>query len=233
MRHRSIVGVFILVVLLARGVFAEEPQLAYRILSSYVDQRQADSGAGRRVAGTVMTVAGGLMVGAAAATWFQGEEIAMAVADTTLDPDLKLSLSLGLGLGGLVSSGIGIGILVTPPRDWRVEFGDVFDEGDPVVQEALAVAALKDLAVSGRNERVRGAVANLLSPVLYAAVRAGINLGAGKGWSEGVLDGLSVNIFSIVGGVSSLFGSSEGERLYEKYLAGREALYGPTPRIGG
>jgi hypothetical protein len=231
MRTRIFIAFLVLLALAAGQIRAEEPQLAYRILSTYVDQRQAKADDGNLVGGLVLAGAGGLLLSGAATTWFYGDDISRAATGQPIDPELRNNMTLGLGIGGLATIGVSAGLLAAKPHDWRAEYAEVFEEEDPQVQEALAVASLRDIAVKGKQERIRGAFSNLLAPVLFAVIKAGVNSVEGKEWSDGIVDGLRWNIFSIVGGASSLLGSSEGERLYDKYLAGREALYGPSSRL--
>lgn len=225
-------GLVVLIAFVISSGFAQEPQLAYRILTGYVEKKEATAGAGRRIGGGILTATGGLMIGAAATTWCFGDAIAAELGGGAMDPDLRFNLSLGLGLGGLATTGIGIGILASRPKNYRAEYAEVFTEVDPQIQEALAVAALRNMAVQGKKNRITGALSSLLAPVIYSAIKAGVNVSQGKAWDDDILSGLYWNAFSITGGITSLFSESEEERLYDKYLVGRDALYGDRGEDG-
>lgn len=206
----------------------DEVEIAYRILSGYVDKKEAQGATGARIAGGILSASGGLMLGAAATTWFAGDRIA-AASGASLDPDLKSGLTIGLGVSGLGLTGLGVGFLAAKPHDYHAEYAEVFREADPRVREALSVAALRELALKGKSARVTGALSSLLVPALTVAIQAGTNLTKGKVWYDHALDSLSWSAWSIAGGITGLFGTSEEERLYAKYLAGRDAIYGESP----
>jgi hypothetical protein len=217
------------VLLLAVTGFAgaeEQPQIAYRILTGYIDKKASESLSGRKGAGIGLSIGGGLVLASGAVTYLWGDSIARAAGGPALDPTVKTSVSIGLGVGGLALLSIGGSLAAARPKDYRSEYGEVFEERDPLVREALAVAVLRDLAIKGEKKRVSGAVMNLLFPVIYGAIQAGANLSQGKVWHDQVLNGLYWTAWNVASGVSELFGSSEEERLYEKYRAGREALFG-------
>jgi hypothetical protein len=230
MKHKSAIAVLLLLCLSLGGLAAQDqPDIAYRILSGYIDKKEANSGMGLKTGGSIVMGLGGLIVAGAATTYFAGDDIARSAgAPAGLDPDIKIGLSIGLGVGGLVLSSVGYGMAFSKPRDYRLEYAEVFHEDDRQIREAMAVAVLRDLSIKAKNARVTSALSSFLVPVLSAAIRAGVNLSNGKEWSDGVMSSISWSAWSIAGGITGLFGSSEEERLYAKYLSGREALYGAS-----
>jgi hypothetical protein len=226
MRHRIVCVLLILAS--AIGVAAEDqPQIAYRILSGYIDKKEAESESGRRIGGTILTSVGGSLLVAGGITYFAGDYLAENVfGGGPMDPEVKRNVSLGLGIGGLGAMGIGAGILAAKPHDFDVDYAEVFAESDSQVREALAVAALKDLAIRGKKDRMVSAISNLAVPLLWGAIRAGMNSIEGRPWDDKLFDNFYWSAGSIASGVASIVSQSEEERLYEKYLAGRDALYG-------
>jgi len=204
----------------------EEPQIGYRILSGYIERKQIEGDRGRRGAGTFFTATGGILLAGAATTYFAGDQIGESLFDGPMDPTIRNNLSLGLGIGGAATLALGAGILASKPHDWNLEYAEVFEESDAQIREALAVAAIKDLAIKGKKTRMVSAVTNLAVPLIYGAVRASINLSDRKDWYDGISEGLTWSAWNVASGIGSLFGTSEEERLYEKYQAGRDALYG-------
>ena len=204
----------------------EQPQIAYRILSGYVDKKQAESNEGKKIGGLVLAGTGGLLLAAGATTWFYGDEISTSATGYPMDAEAKAGMALGLGLGGLTTTLIGGGLLFAKPHDFKAQYAEVFDERDAQVQEALAIAALKDISIQGKKVRITGAISSFLTPIIFGAVVAAANVSQGKEWSHDILDGLYWNAFSVAGGISALFSTTEEERLYQKYQAGREAFYG-------
>ena len=218
----------VLIALLSLAILAAEdqPQIGYRILSGYLDKKEAEGDRGRRGAGTAFSATGGLLLAGAATTYFAGDAIGENLFGGPMDPEIKMNVSLGLGIGGVAASAIGVGILASKPKDWTLEYAEVFEERDAQVREALAVAALKDLAIEGKRNRMIGAISNLAVPIAFGIVRSSINVAEGKDWHENIFKGIYFSPWSVISGLTSLFGTSEEERLYEKYLAGRDALYG-------
>jgi hypothetical protein len=225
MKRRIVCALLIFISILALAA-EDQPQIGYRILSGYLTKKEADGDRGRKGVGIGFATTGGLLIAGAATTYFAGDWIGESLFSGAMDPEIKTNVSLGLGIGGLAASAIGAGILAAKPRDWTLEYAEVFAETDQQVREALAVAALKDLAIKGKKERMTGAISNLAVPIVFGAARASINIAKGKAWYMDILDGIYWSPWSVVSGLTSLFGTSEEERLYEKYLAGRDALYG-------
>ena len=212
---------------LASPLFAEEePQLAYRILTGYFDKQAVEGERGRKGAGTAFTSIGGTLLAGAGVTYFAGDYIGEGFFGGPMDPEIKNNVALGLGIGGLATTAIGVGLLRAKPHDPAVEYAEVFQEDDAQVREALAVAALKDLSIKGKKRRMTNAVSNLAVPLAYALVKAGMNVAEGKAWNDHISGGFYWGVWNVSSGLTSLFGTTEEERLYEKYLAGREALYG-------
>ena len=216
-----------LIILLGHGNLQAEdqPEIAYRILSGYIDKKEASGSDGNRIGGSIMAGMGGLLIAGSATTWFAGDYLS-ARAGGTLDPNTKLGVTIGLGVGGLALAGTGSALMFAKPHDYRAEYREVFKEDDGQVREALSVAVLRDLSIKAEKSRITGAISTLLVPLLSAAITAGVNVSSGKTWYDGVLNSFGWSAWSIAGGISSLFGSSEEERLYAKYQAAEEALYG-------
>lgn len=228
-RSRSIAAA-VLAALAALSLSAEaQPEIAYRILSGYVEKKEAAGDAGSKVAGTVLSSIGGLAIGGAAVAWFGSDEIADAMGAPRLDQDTKLGLTIGLGVGGAAFALGGAALIAAKPLDYRAAYAEVFTERDSAVREALSVAVLRDLALRGREARVTGALSSLLVPLVSSAIRVAVNVSEDKVWSDNLFSGVSWSSWSLVGGITGLFSTSEEERLYEKYLAGRDALYGERP----
>lgn len=204
----------------------EEPQIGYRILSTYFDKMDIEGNKGMKIAGSILTISGGLMLGGAATTWFAGDQISQDLYGVPMDTDTKKYVSIGLGVGGVVTSSIGMGLLFSKPIDYHVQYAEVFNESDASVREALAVAALMDLSMKGKSERIMNGILNLATPLFTIAINALSNLSEGNDWYDNIMEGGFINAGNIALGLSSLFGTSEEERLYEKYRAGRDALYG-------
>ncbi len=202
----------------------EQPQIAYRLFSGYIDKKSA--GTGLKTGGTILTSSGGIMLSAAAVAWFWGDDIAAAGGSDAWDQDAKMGTTIGLSVAGAVTFGLGTTLLLATPKDYRKDYREVFAEKDAAVREALSVAALKDLAAQGKRKRVTNAWADLLTPILYLGIYATCNQVSGRDWDSGISDGFYWNVLSVVGGVSALASKSEEERLYDKYLIGRAALYG-------
>ncbi|HUX36764.1 MAG TPA: hypothetical protein VMV44_02560 [Rectinemataceae bacterium] len=209
------------------GVLAaeEEPEIAYRILTGYFDKKTVAGNSGAKIAGGILAGAGGLLMAGAATTWFAGDAIA-ANSGGSFDPQTKTGVTIGLGVGGLALAAAGSTIMTAKAQDYRAEYPEIFKESDAQVREALSVAVLRDLSIKAENARVTGALSSLLVPLLSAAITAGVNLSKGKLWYDGVVSSVSWSAWGIAGGISRLFGSSEEERLYQKYQAAREAMYG-------
>ncbi|HCM25153.1 MAG: hypothetical protein A2Z99_06160 [Treponema sp. GWB1_62_6] len=224
--NNKAIAIVIALVSAFRVAAQEQPQIAYRILSGYVDKKQAEANQGKKTGGLIVAGTGGMLLAAGATTWFYGDDISNSASGSPMDIEAKVGMALGLGLGGLTLTLIGGGLLFAKPNDFRAQYAEVFDENDAQIQEALAIAALKDISIQGKKVRITGAVSSFLTPLIFGAILAAANVNKGEPWSDGITDSLYWNAFSIAGGISALFSTTEEERLYEKYRAGREAFYG-------
>ncbi|MEI6385345.1 MAG: hypothetical protein WCQ50_01835, partial [Spirochaetota bacterium] len=175
-RNRIFVLFLSFTVVAARLLAEDQPEIAYRILSSYVDKQEAEGDRGLKIGGLVSYGIGSTLAAAAATTWLAGNRISQATSGHVLDPDTRLGMTLGFGIGSAVMLGVGTGLSFSHAPDYRVEYAEVFKEKDAQVREALAVAVLHDLSTKGKKERISGAVSSLLVPVLSAAITAGMNV---------------------------------------------------------
>jgi hypothetical protein len=116
-------------------------------------------------------------------------------------------------------------MLASPVPDYREKYRLVFMEKDPVVQEALAASSLKEMADQGRDHRIASGLSTLLSPLVYMGVQAIINVSSNRNWYDNMSGGLWWLAGSAVSGGISLISPSSEERLYDKYLSARDAMY--------
>ena len=209
-------------------VFAQDgdPQIAYKMLSAWVDKGQADAIRGKHIATGILGGTGGLLVGSAAVTWFAGDTIATNATGSAMDPDTKLNLSVGLGVGGMSLLGAAAIVAAIPVPDPRVTWADVFNENDPILREAMAVSALRSLAQQGKERRIASFVSSFLVPVLSGGIQVGINLSQSKGWSDGLMQTVGSSSWSIAAGLTSLLSTTPEEKLYSRYLVAKGALDG-------
>lgn len=220
----------LLVFAMGGAAFAEQPEIAYRILSGYVTKKESDDSKGQKAGGIILSSIGGLAIAGAAATWFAGDAISQSTIGAPMDSDVKFGVSLGLGIGGLGMALGGAAIIASKPTDYRALYAEVFAEDDTEVREALSVAVLRDISIKAKQERISESVFNLLVPVVSMAIKAGANLAADREWSDNILSGVYWSAWNIASGVAGLFETTPEERLYEKYLASRDALYGESGR---
>jgi hypothetical protein len=205
---------------------AENPQIAYRIFSSWVNEKQERAPREKKAATIALYTIGGLALGAGATTWFAGDDISEWACGSPMDRELKENLSLGLAIGGASFLVAGIMVSSAPVRDYRAIYSDVLNEGDSEIREAMAVAALKYQADRGKERRITSFVSGLAVPILAGLLRAGANLIEGDEWSEGVWPSMQWSCWSAANGVVQLFQKTDEERRYERYLTARDALYG-------
>lgn len=218
----------LLLCMTAFGVFAEtrsEPQIAYRILNDYVSRKQ--SSADNRAWAGVMLGIGGTLVAGSAVSWFLGDAISQAVApgNTVWTEDTRTVTSLVIAGSGIATGTVGLIGLTVPSVDYRKKYVPIYEEKDAVVQEALAVASLKELADIGRERRITSAVINIGTPLAIFLVQTILNVSTGKEWYHGYQSVGSWQIPSVVSAAGSLFSVSDEERLFEKYQAARAAIY--------
>jgi hypothetical protein len=210
------------------GAEKENPQIAYRIFSSWVNERQERAPREKRAATIALYTIGGVTLAAGAATWFAGDDISEWCAGSPMDRELKENLSLGLAIGGASLLVAGALVSAAPIPNYRAMYSDVMNESDPEVQEAMAVAALKYQADRGKERRITSFVSGLAVPVFAGLIRAGGNLVAGEEWSDGVWSSMQWSCWSAASGVVQLFQKTDEERRYERYLTARDALYGAS-----
>jgi hypothetical protein len=204
---------------------AEQPQIGYRILNDYVSQEQAKAEIAKDTWSWVSLGVGGVLFAGSAVTWFYGDQIAAGVGSEYWNPDTKTILTVSLAGAGAAAVGVGLIGFLIPPIDVYERFASVYSESDSIVQEAMAVAALKDLASRGRDARITGAIVGILVPVATLATQSIINVSTGKPWYDGYESVSAWQIPGIASSISDFFRLSSEERLYEKYLAARSAIY--------
>jgi hypothetical protein len=202
------------------------PQIAYRLFSTWADGYNHDVTSGKQIASTVLVSMGGLGLVAAGATWYWGDDVSRSMIGSPMDPNVKQGIILGSGIGGLalVITGAAVGSMKVP--DQRAVYADIFDERDPEVQEAMAVAALRDQATRGKERRITSFVSSLVVPLVTGGIKVGINLASGETWSKDVLSSLGYSSWSMTSGIMALFSKSKEELLYDRYLTTRDSLYG-------
>lgn len=229
---KKTVLIMLCAVLFAANAGAQTPQIAYRLLDDYIDKQQEKAEKGRVAKGITGIVIGGLLIGAGAATWIYGDEAYAHMSNGgTLNPSLKAGMAVGIAAGGGFCVWGGIETLTSRPKDLRLRYASVYEEDDPEVQEAMAAATIRDMAGTGRGKRIGSIVTKLSVATLCIAINIGGNLASGRGWDEDLTGVLLWQSGSIGSAIGDIFTKSEGELLYEKYLAAREALYS-SPSYG-
>jgi len=235
------IAVFFCLIAAAGSVFAQitlvmdgsvsQPQIAYRLFSSWVDEHERDAGKGKGIAMSLLFTGGGLALGGAIATFAGGDRISQSVYGQPMDPLVKQNLVIGLGIASasLYAAGFIVGASKAP--EYRRMYSDVFSEPDPDVQEAMAVSILRYQADKGKEKRIASFISALALPLITGGIRAGINLSQGEPWADGVFDSIKGQSWSIASGLVSLVSKTQEERLYERYLATRDALYGIPSRL--
>jgi hypothetical protein len=218
----------LLLSLTAFGALAQsrsEPQIAYRILGDYIVKKQSQ--ADDRLWAGIMLGTGGVFLAGGAASWFLGDTISQAVApgNTGWTEENKFRVSIVLGGIGAASSAVGLIGMIAPSEDWKKKFQLIYDEKDPVVQEALSVASLKELADSGRDRRITSAAVNIATPLAVLLLQTILNVSTGKSWYQGYESVGSWQIPAIVAAATTIATPSSEERLYEKYMSARAAIY--------
>jgi hypothetical protein len=208
------------------GSEPERPQVAYRLFSTWADNYMSEARKGKLIAETILYSGGAISLAGSALTWYGGDEISRELGSGPMDPELKQNLALGLGIGGGALILSGMIVHSVPVQDYRAIYADVFEERDPEVQEAMAVSVLRYQADKGKERRITSFISGLVVPVLVCGVTAGINASQGRNWSDGLEGSLQGSSWGFVGSLTSIFTKSPEERLYERYLATRDALYG-------
>lgn len=231
MIKRILTGLVILI--LAGGILFgndEPPQIAYRLLDGYVREKEEN---GKSNIGSIVTMSvGGVAIAAGVFMWFQGDTIStwFTEDETPWDDSVKYGICGGLVLGGGITTGIGTALLFRKPVDYRSEYPDVFNETDPILQEAMAVSTLFDLSEEGKRSRIISSSTSLAVPVLTTGITIAANLASDKEWYEDVVTVNSSTVWSIVSALTGFFQKSDEERLYDKYHAAKDALYVSTNR---
>lgn len=210
------------------GSSVEQPQIAFRLFSAWVNEKQEKEPREKKNATTVMFTMGGVALAGAATTWFAGDSISQSISGSPMDSETKGGLSLGLAISGAGLIVTGIIVSSVPDKNYRVIYSDILNEQDPELQEAMAVAALKYQADRGKERRITSFASGLAMPIIAGLIKVGANLAQGAEWSDGVWASIQWSCWSAANGVINLFKKSEEERMYDRYLTARDALYGAS-----
>jgi hypothetical protein len=217
---------FALAILMGGFAFAQDgsqPQIAYRIFNDYVVQKELKENSGRTALSYLMVGAGAGFLAMSGVSWVYGDQIAGGIPGW--DQEKKIIVTSVFAGLGITAAGLGLVGVMSPPADFKKQYSLVYQESDAVVQEAMAAAALKEMADRGRDSRVTGAIIGIATPVITYLVQSILNVSQGKSWYQGY-DSTGVwQIPSIVSSFSAFFQQSAEERLYDKYLAAKSALY--------
>jgi hypothetical protein len=203
-----------------------KPQVAYRLFSKWADNYQIEALRGKTIAQTVLFSAGAISLAGSALTWYGGDEIAREATGVPMDADLRQNLALGLGIGGGALLVSGLIVRAVPVKDYRAIYADIFEERDPEVREAMAVSVLRYQADRGKESRIISFISGFVVPIIAGGIKAGANLAQGESWNKDVLSSMGSSSWWMAGSIVSLFQKSPEERLYERYLSTRDALYG-------
>jgi hypothetical protein len=202
------------------------PQIAYRMLTTWVDGYERDAGQGKKVATSILYSMGGVGVAAAGATYLWGDDISRQVMGKPLSSDARQGIILGAGLGGAALIAAGLIVDAVPIEDKRAVYADIFEEHDAEVQEAMAVSVLRDQAQRGKERRIASFLSSLIVPLVTGGIRVGVNLALGEPWAKDVTKNVGYSSWSAASGILALFSKSKEELLYERYLTARDSLYG-------
>ena len=203
-----------------------KPQIAYHLFSTWADNYQTDARRGKTAAETILFTTGAVALAGSALTWFGGDDISRNMSGSPMDPSLKPNLTLGLGIGGGALLISGMIVAAAPIKDYRAIYADVFEEQDSEVQEAMAASVLRYQADRGKERRVTSFLMAFAVPLIAGAIQAGVNVGRGQDWSKDLLSTVGTNSWWMAGSVVSIFQKTPEERLYQRYLSTRDALYG-------
>jgi len=229
---KKIICAALCAIITAQALIAEKPQIAFRLLDDYIAKEQKEAARDKKVGGVIGLSAGVLFLGASAATWFYGDRIYGEYnGGAAMNPNVKLGVTLGLAAGGGLSLWSGIDSIVRPTKDLKLRYADVYDESDPEVQEAMAVATLQNLSVKYHGKRISSVITNLLTSSIAIGVAIGGNINDGFFWSDGLESVLLGQSYSLASGIARIFVKSDEELLYQQYLTAREALYS-SPSYG-
>ncbi len=203
-----------------------KPQIAYRLFTTWADSYMANARRGKVIGETVLYSTGAIALAGAALTWYGGDAISNNVSGSPMDPQLKQNLAMGLGIGGISFLAIGSIVSSVPIKDYRALYADVYEEKNPEVQEAMAASVLRYQSDKGKESRITSFITGLVVPLAAAAITGGINAAQGNNWSDGLLNALKGSSWTMCFSLVSLFQKTPEERLYDRYLATRDALYG-------
>lgn len=201
-----------------------QPQIAFPLLKTYAEFQLKNDEQQQRVLGWMTTIIGGLLfVGGTTGLIYYSEDPTGSLADMNLQNGAVLSLSgtlsLGFGVRDLIS-------LSTRPR--LKEYQMVVSETDLVLREATAAATLKGWSDDARNRRVLAGFLDFALAPIILGISALAETSQGKPWYSGYSSYPAIPLVSVVyllaGGVALLQTSPE-ERLYQKYLTARDAVY--------
>ena len=211
---------------IADGADAVKPHIAYHLFTNWADGYMAGARKGKAIGEGALFGLGAVSLAGSALAWYGGDAISNNASGAPMDPALKQNLTMGLGIGGgaLILSGLLVGSI--PIKDYRAIYSDVFQEKDPEVQEAMAVSILRYQADRGKERRIGSFVSGLIVPLLAGGIRAGVNLANGDPWGKDVVSTMGNSSWWMAGSIVNLFQKTPEERLYERYLATRDALYG-------
>ncbi|MBN2736123.1 MAG: hypothetical protein JXR70_04020 [Spirochaetales bacterium] len=218
---KKIVFMIVMLFLFCQGIFAgEEPQIAYRMLDAYVQNKNLE--AKDKTAWWVVTGVGSALALGGITTYVVKDQF-------TQDPEkIKIAniVSYSLMGTGVSLSVVGLIGLFSEPPDYSKKYQDVYSENDPKVREALAAANLRDLAIQGKNKRVSSAFSYFLVPIISGVITITFNLVDHREWSTGLTGTLSGTSYNIIFGIIELMTPSKEEMLYDKYKAAHSAYYG-------
>jgi hypothetical protein len=203
-----------------------QPQIAFKLFSNWADNYQADAKKGKAIATGILLGMGAVGLGGAAVTWYAGDDISNNVVGSPMDPDLKRNMALGFGISGAALLVTGAIVHSAPIKDYRSIYADVFQERDPEVREAMAVSVLRYQADKGRERRITSFISSCAVPLVVGLIRAGANVANNDPWSKDLMSSVGNSMWTVGGGVVQLFSKTNEERLYERYLSTRDALYG-------
>jgi energy-converting hydrogenase Eha subunit A len=207
---------------------SDKPQIAYHLFSTWADNYQTEATRGKVIGSTILYSIGALGTAGSIVTWTKGDEIAREITGSPIDPELRNGLTLGLGIGAGVSFLSGILVSVTPIKDYRAIYADVFQENDAEVQEAMAASVLHYQADRGKERRITSFVSGLIVPLIAGGITASINAAQGRNWTDGMFDSIKGSSWSMAWSITSLFSKTEEERLYDRYISARDAYYAGT-----
>jgi hypothetical protein len=210
----------------AAAAAEEQPQIAYKLLDEYL-REEAAAGSDKTGPIIAMAVGGGLLLSGVTLMIF-GDDISAALSETgqAWDPTTKWTVSGTLAGTGVLTFGIGTGLLLTEAPDYRERYASIYEETDRAAREAQAAAVLKTLADEARSTRVARGIIGITTPFVTAGITILANLIAGppRNWYDDVVAVSSWQLINLGTGIMTLATPSKEERLYERYRSAR-AIY--------